>query len=294
MIAVSLLFLTGHRSAIRDGRHSPLPAAVAKYAFLSFYALLILYPLFFLLISSLKSNDEIFTRPWGLPLEWNVRSYAQVWGQYEVSRYFLNSLYYSTISVVITVAICSTASYAIARLKWELSGLTLGYFLLGLMVPTHSTLVPLYITFSKLGMNHPRVTMILLFVAFSIPFSVFVLSGFIRSIPKEMEESAVMDGCSLPKAFWRIVFPLLTPPLATVTIFNFLGSWNDLIFSLIFINDEAFKPIQLGIMRFQGNFSTNYSLMLSAIVIALVPSTIVYVLLQNKIVDGFTAGAVKG
>ncbi|MCD9023229.1 carbohydrate ABC transporter permease [Cohnella silvisoli] len=265
-----------------------------KYVFLGVYALAILYPLFFLLISSLKDNDEIFSNPWGLPIKWGLNVYYQVWTQYEVGRYFFNSLYYSLLSVAITIFICSMASYAIVRMKWKLSKWTLGFFLLGLMVPVHSTLVPLYITASKLGLNYPRITMIVIFVAFAIPFSVFVLAGFIQGIPKEMEESGVIDGCSLPKAFWKIIFPLLAPPLATITIFNFLGSWNDLIFSLIFINDEYYKPIQLGIMRFQGNFSTRYSFLLSAIVIAIVPSVAAYMVLQDKIVSGITAGAVKG
>lgn len=268
--------------------------AYAKYAFLAVYALCILYPLFFLLISSLKDNVEIFTNPWGLPAKWGLQVYYQVWTQYEVGTYFLNSLYYSVLSVVITMFISSMAAYAIVRMKWKLSKWTLGYLLLGLMVPVHSTLVPLYIIVSKLGLNYPRFTMIVIFVAFAIPFSVFVLAGFIQGIPKEMEESAVMDGCSLPKAFWRIIFPLLAPPLATITIFNFLGSWNDLIFSLIFINDEHYKPIQLGIMRFQGDFSTRYSFLLSAIVIAIIPSVAAYMALQDKIVSGITAGAVKG
>jgi raffinose/stachyose/melibiose transport system permease protein len=274
-------------------RKSPLPG-VAKYVFLSIYALMVLYPLFFLIISSLKSNDQLFSNPWGMPSNWSLGTYVQVWRQYEVGRYFFNSLYYALLSVAITIFICSMASYAIVRMKWKLSKVMLGFFLLGLMVPVHSTLVPLYITVSKLGLNYPRFTMIVIFVAFSIPFSVFVLSGFIQGIPKEMEESAVMDGCTLPRAFWKIIFPLLAPPLATITIFNFLGSWNDLIFSLIFINDEYFKPIQLGIMRFQGNFSTRYSFLLSAIVIAIIPTAAAYMFLQDRIVSGITAGAVKG
>jgi raffinose/stachyose/melibiose transport system permease protein len=268
--------------------------AMARYVLFAVVAVDILYPLFFILISSLKSNTELFTRPWNLPQKWSFAIYAQVWTDFQIGTYFFNSLYYAATSVVITLLIAAMAAYGVSRMKWRLSGLAMGLFLLGLMVPIHSELVPLYIGFSKLGLTNPRITLVGLYVAFSLPISIFILAGYLKSIPRELEESAVMEGCSIVRTFWTIVFPLMGPALATVSIFNFLTGWNDFLTGLIFIRNEMDKTLQLGIMRFQGTFSTRYSALLAAIVIAIIPTALVYMIMQEKIVSGVTAGAVKG
>jgi raffinose/stachyose/melibiose transport system permease protein len=268
--------------------------AFVRYALFAVVAVDILYPLFFIFISSLKSNTELFSRPWSLPAKWDLGIYVQVWTDFQIGTYFFNSLYYAAASVAITLLVAAMAAYGISRMKWRLSGFAMGLFLLGLMVPIHSELVPLYIGFTKAGLTNPRITLVGLYVAFSLPISIFILSGYLRSIPRELEESAVLEGCSIVRTFWTIVFPLMVPALATVSIFNFLTGWNDFLTGLIFIRNEADKTLQLGIMRFQGTFSTRYSALLAAIIITILPSALVYFVMQDKIVSGVTAGAVKG
>ena len=265
-----------------------------KYIFLSICAIVVLYPLFFLFISSVKSNDEIFLSPFNLPQSWDFSVYIDVWKNFDISKYFLNSLYYAVLSVLVSIVIGSMAAYALTRMKWRLSKLVMGLFLIGVMIPVHSELVPLYIGFNKFGMTNPKINLILIFVTFSLPTTIFILSGFIHGIPVEMEESAVIDGCSIFKLFWKIIFPLMKPAISTVTIFNFLGSWNDFVVSLIFIQNESDKTLQLGITRFQSAFATRYSYLLAAIIIAIIPSMTVYIIMQDKIISGITAGAVKG
>jgi raffinose/stachyose/melibiose transport system permease protein len=264
------------------------------YVFLGLYALVILYPLFFLVASSFKDDEELFLAPWGLPRRWNLWGYYDVVANYGVGRYFLNSLYYASMSVTLSLLICSMGAYALVRMKWRLSGPTLAFFLMGLMVPVHAMIVPLYLFVTKVGLSNPRVTLVCIFVAFTTPTTIFILSGYMKGIPRELEESAVIDGCSLRRAFWAIVMPMMQPALATVAIFNFLSTWNDFLISLIFINDDRYWPIQLGISRFQGSFQTRYSYLLTAIILAIVPSAVVYMLLNKRIVSGLAAGAIKG
>jgi raffinose/stachyose/melibiose transport system permease protein len=267
---------------------------IFKYAFLIIYSVAIIYPLIFVFLSSLKSNVEIFSSPFALPKLWNFATYYNVWTKFQLNVYFFNSLYYAVVSVAICVFISGMAAYALTRMRWKLRQLVFGVIMLGLMVPGHSEIVPLYIGFVKLGIKNPKISLIGIFVAFAIPVTVFIISGFIRSLPRELEESAVIEGCGLIGAFFRIIVPLLKPVIATVIIFNFLGVWNDFFTGLIFISQESDKTIQLGITRFQGNFATRYSDLLAALIITIVPSIIVYTMLQEHIISGLTAGAVKG
>lgn len=265
-----------------------------KYLIFSFHALLILFPIWFVVLSSFKDNQDLFNNPWGLPRIFIWQNYSEVLFKYNLKTNLCNSLTYATLGCILSLVICAMAAFALTRLKWKLSKLTLGFFLLGLMVPLQSALVPLYISVNQLGLNNPRLNVISIFVAFSIPTTIFILAGFMEGLPRELEEAAVIDGCSIPKAFWNIILPLTKPALATVTILNFLNIWNDLMFGLIFLSNEADKTLQLGIMRFQSNYGTRYGYALVGIVIAIVPSLLIYAILQDKLVKGMTAGAVKG
>ena len=268
--------------------------AVVRYIFFGIYSLCILYPMFFILMSSFKTNEEIFTTPFALPNNISLDNYIDIFVRFDMHFYFLNSLYYSVVGCLVIILICSMAAYAIGRMKWKLSKPVLAFFLLGLMVPMHSVMVPLFISTRTMGFTNNRITLIGIFAAFAIPTSVFIITSFMRSLPREMEESAVIDGSGLLRCLFQIILPMTAPAIATVTIFNFIGIWNDLLFALIFLTRETEKTIQLGITRFQGAFSINYSLMLSAIVISILPTLITYIFLQRRIVSGMTAGALKG
>ena len=265
-----------------------------KYAFFSAYTVIILYPIFVVIISSFKSNEEIYTSPWGFPRSWMLESYTLIWTRFDMGYYFLNSIYYAVCGCMISLVLCSMGAFAISKLKWKLSKLTMAYFLLGMMVPVHATIIPLYINILKIGIRDPRISLLLVFVAYAVPFTVFVLASFMESIPRSLEEAAVIDGCNVFMLFLKIITPLTKPAIATVTVFNFLGIWNDLLMSLVFITEEKHKTLQLGLLRFQSQFTTRYSPMLAALTIAMIPVIVVYLFLQDKIVEGVSAGAIKG
>ena len=271
----------------------PSPIDVIKYAFLIAYALMILVPLFFILISSLKDDQDIFMHPFALPQTWHFVYYKEVWVNYDLYKYFINSIYYTSVSVIATISLCALGAYAVVRLKWRLKNVAFSYFLLGLMVPTHALVVPLYIMAVKLRVNDPRITIVLIMTATHITTSLFILSGYLKKMPLEMEEAAVIDGCSITSVFFRIVAPIMQPAIATVAIFTFLSIWNDFFVSLIFIDNQKLWSIQLGMSMFKGSLSVSYSHLLVAISITIIPAIVLYAFLNRKIIAGLTAGAVK-
>ena len=265
-----------------------------KYVYLMIVALTIIFPLLFVAMSSFKNNEEIFLSPFRLPSRFLYQNYITVFNDiYHLHTYFFNSLVYAVFVCTAGAVIDTMAAYAIARMKWKLSKLVLVFFLSGLMIPLHATLVPLYLVVSKFRLPS-QLALMLLFVAGTIPTSVFLIIGYLSNVPRAVEESAVIDGSTIPQMFFRIVIPMVKPAIATITIFNFMGVWNDLLLSLIFLTAEKFQTLQLGITRFKSAFFSNYGLMLAAIVLSAIPTIIVYLFMSDRIISGITAGAVKG
>jgi raffinose/stachyose/melibiose transport system permease protein len=265
-----------------------------KYALLLFSAVLVIVPLFFVVLSSFKTNEEIFSGAFSLPSRIHFENYINPFNEtFHLHTYFANSFFYAVFVCVLSIFVNSMAAYAVGRLKWKLSKAVLGLFLGGLMIPIHAIIVPLYIAVSRFHLPN-QFALMLLFTASTVPISVFLIAGFLGNVPREVEESAVIDGCSIPKMFFTIVIPIIKPAIATVTIFNFMGVWNDLMLSLIFLNEEKFKTLQLGIMRFKSSFYSDYGLILAAIVLSIIPSIMVYLVMSDKLINGITSGAVKG
>jgi raffinose/stachyose/melibiose transport system permease protein len=228
-----------------------------------------------------------------MPQNINLDAYIRLFTEFNLHIYFKNSLFYSILGCILTIILITPAAYAIARMKWKLSKITLGFLLSGIMIPVHAIIIPLYITSSMFQISKVM-TLLLIYVATAIPTSVFILIGFMENIPRSLEESAVLDGCSIQMAFLNIVCPILKPALATVTILNFNNIWNDFMLALIFLSEERLKTIQLGITKFSSSTATNYPLLLSAIVLVIVPSIIVFLIMSESLVNGIAAGAVKG
>ena len=258
------------------------------------YALLVLFPLGYIIMSSFKTTDQIFSAPWSLPVALDLSIYADLLIRYKLAQGLFNSLFYAIASGLIVIVISTAAAYALVRMKFRLNGLFMLLIMLGLMIPVHSEMVPLYILFSALGLHEPRIVLTSIYTAFSIPVTTLLLASYIRSIPIALEESAVIDGSSLLGAFVRIVVPILQPAIATAAIFHFLGVWNDFFSALVFISSENDRTLQLATSVFRGAFSANYQYLLGGVVISIVPITAIYLLLQDRIIEGLTAGAVKG
>lgn len=264
------------------------------YVLLAVLSLTCLYPLIWLVVNSFKTNTEMFNNPW-LPGEAiQYKNYATAWVSGKIGTSFMNSIFVSFVSVIITILVGSMAAFAIKRLKWKLSGLVLGIFLLGVMIPIHSTLIPLFIIFNKIGFTNNYISLVLPYVAFALPTSVFILTGFMGSFPREIEEAAVIDGCSMAAVFWKMIIPLSKSAIATITIFNFVSMWNELMFSLIFMSDPNKMTLPVSLTRFKGQYSTDWTIQLAATVIMVIPSILVYMFLNDKIIESMTVGAVKG
>lgn len=264
------------------------------YLFLGLGTLVYIYPLFWLIVNSLKKTPEIFERPWELPLHWLWENYMNAWITGGTGRYFYNSVLITTVTLLLVLLLGSMASFAIIKLKWKASKGTLVYFLIGLMVPLQATLIPLVIFFSKLNLMNSQIGLILIYVAFALPTSVLVLSGFMSSIPKEIMEAAIIDGCSVYGVYWRVLMPLLVPAIMTVGIISFAGIWNELLVVLTFINDAKKMTLPIGLLNFQGQYATDFAPMFAAIVMTTLPSIIVISIFNKRIISGITAGSLKG
>lgn len=261
---------------------------------LSIVSLTYLYPLLWLIINSLKTDTEMFTDPWSVVPSFQVSNYRTAWISGKVGTGFFNSVIVSVISVGLTIIIASMAAFALKRFKWKLSGFVMGVFLVGIMIPIHSTLIPLFMVFNRVKLLNSYISLILPYVAFALPTSIFILGGFMATFPKEIEEAAVIDGCSMKGVFWRMIFPLSKSSIATISIFNFVNAWNELMFALIFMSDDNKMTLPVSLTRFKGQYSTSWTIQLAAVVIMVLPSLITYFFLNDKIIKSLTIGAVKG
>lgn len=264
------------------------------YIILIVMAVIYLYPLFWLVIASFKNNSEIFLSAFGFPETPQWVNFEKAWNAGHIGQYFMNSVIVVGSTLVISITINCMAAYALARMKWKLSSFVQGVFLIGMMVPVHVILIPLYVWFAALGLLDNYLSLIIPYVVFTFGQSIYIMRGFFSSLPREMEEAAVIDGCSIWGAFWRIIIPISTGGIFTIGLFTFNGTWNELLLAKIFTNSHTARTLPVGLTTFVGPQMTNYGPMFAAIVIAVLPTIIVYCLLSNKIVGGLTAGAVKG
>jgi raffinose/stachyose/melibiose transport system permease protein len=264
------------------------------HLFLLAYALVTLYPLFWLFISSFKSNQEFFGSPFALPSVWQFENYTRAWEIGGIGTAFLNSVIVSVLSLVLTLFLGTLTAFIVSRLEFRFKGFIMMLFVLGMLIPIHSTLVPLFILMKSLGILDTYASLILPYTAFELPIAVFVIAAYLTSVPKELEEAAMIDGNGYWGIFFRIITPLAVPAMATVSILGFLRFWNDFAFALVFINKQALKTLPLSLSMFSDGYGTDYSLTMAAMSIAVIPTIIIYLLFQNQIMKGMVAGAVKG
>lgn len=271
------------------------PSTVVLLVVLGLYAVIQVYPLFWLFLFSFKDNNEIYSgNAMGFPQVWRGSNYITVLTSGNVAVYLLNSAIVTAVTIVVSSVLISTAAYAITRMHWKLSGAFLTYILLGLMVPIHATLLPLFIILRNLGLLNSYLSLIVPYVAFALPMGIFIMTGFLKSIPRELEESACLDGCSIYKTFYYIILPLMRPAIATVAIFTFISSWNELMFANTFLSDEKLKTLTVGILSLSGQQGTHWGPIGAGLVIATVPTLIIYILLSDQLQKSMIAGAVKG
>ena len=202
---------------------------VIKYICLVFFTVLCLYPLLWLLLSSFKTNTELYANPWGLPENFSFVNYIQAIEEGHILQYFGNSVIIAVSAVFVSVLLSSMVSYAITRMYWKLSKVTLSIFLLGMMIPVYAMVVPLFSMFNKMGLLNTHLAVILPHIGIAFPMAIFIMTGFMGSLPIEMEEAAVMDGCNIYQIFFKIIMPISKSSIVTVAVVTFINIWNDLL-----------------------------------------------------------------
>jgi len=266
-----------------------------KLILLIIIAITQLFPLYWLVTFSLKGNAEIFGENIiGLPQSWRWENYYKAFTQTNIIRYFMNSVFYSATTVIIAGMLSAMAAYAIARMKWKWSGLVFGIFAIGIMIPAQAALLPLFQLLDRTGLKGGYLGLLIPYIAGAIPMSILILTGFYKGIPKEIEEAAYMDGCGVFRSFFLIILPIIKPAIATASVFTFLGTWNELMLANTFVDSDKYRTLPVGIMSFAGQYSTDWGLIGAGMVIATIPTIIIYFLLSNQVQDSLVAGAVKG
>lgn len=270
---------------------------IFSVAGLTLFAMVQLYPLYWLFMFSLKSNADILMSDniLGWPQVFQWENYATVFSRSTIPTYLINSAIYSGATVLLVGILTAMASYAITRMKWKLSGAVYMVFVIGIMIPVHAALLPLYQVLEATHLrNVPYIGLILVYVGFGIPMSVMILTSFFKTIPKELEEAAFIDGCSIFGSFWRIMIPLIMPALATASIFTVMGTWNDLLLVQTYVDVNEYKTITVGILDFVGVHSRKLGLIGAGLVTATVPVILIYIVFSEKIQKSLLEGAVKG
>lgn len=264
------------------------------YIFLSLLAVIYLLPLLWVIYVSLKDDKTLFVSPWALPERPMIENYTFAWTAGRLGVATLNSIFVCGITLVLCLLIGSMAAFAIGRMRWKLAGLMMTYFLTGMMIPVHCILIPVFTRFSKMHLTNSQAGLILPYLTLSLPITIFIMTGFFQSLPNELFESACIDGCSIYRSFTHIALPLSKTGLFVTGLMTFVANWNELLLAMVFISEDAKKTLPVSLSKFVGPYNTNYSQMFAAIVIAIIPTIIVYCLFSNQIVEGLTAGAVKG
>jgi raffinose/stachyose/melibiose transport system permease protein len=275
---------------------SPRKAAAnaALYLFLSFFAVVYLFPMYFTVVSSLKADFDIFFRPFALPSKLMFSNFVRAWAMSHVDVYFKNSVLLTVATCGLSLVVASMASYILARFRVRWGNTLFLFFLAGMMVPFQSTIIPLAYVIARLGIHDSVLVVILMMTAFGLPTNILIVRGFMRSIPRELEESAIIDGCAVLSVFVKIILPMSVPALVTITIMNFLGTWNNYMMPLVFINTNSLQPLATGLLSFFGERSSDYGGVMAAIIISFLPPFLLFVFAQEKIEKGMAAGALKG
>ncbi|WP_019119969.1 carbohydrate ABC transporter permease [Brevibacillus massiliensis] len=264
-----------------------------QYLFAYLFGLIAIYPIFLMIVSSFKTNAEILAAPLSLPASFGFESYVSLWESVPFADFFWNSVFVSVVSVLLILLFSALAAFYLARYSFKWNGLLYFFFLIGLMIPIKLGIVPLFLLMKQLGLLNSLWSLILINTAGGIPISVFILTGFFRTLPVQLEEAARIDGCNDFQVFWRVLLPLIRPALGTVMIINFIQAWNDFFFPLIFIQEDVKKTIPAGMLSLFGEYETDWSMLFAGLTLSALPMIIVFLLASKQFMEGLTAGAVK-
>lgn len=267
---------------------------LSRRAFLAVWAVLVVVPLVVVVTGSFKSTQELFSSPFGLPRRLSTDNLTAVLRGQDLAGAFRNSVVVTLSSVAITLLVASLAAYGITRIGGWKAGLVYGFLVLGMAVPAQANMIPQFVLFQSLGLTNSLVGLVLVNVVMTLPIAVFILTGFMRTLPKELLEAAALDGSGSWRTYASVVMPLSLPAVAATSIFLFVIHWNELLYPLLFIQEPGKRTLPLALLSFQGEFLTDYPLLFTGVLVASAPIAIAYLFLQRWFVAGITAGAVKG
>ncbi len=267
------------------------------YVILIIWGVSVLYPLLWTLLDALKDNQQFFRNtPWSLPefpLIWSNFSY--VWSKYNFSTYFMNSIIVTVGSTLLGLLLSATTAYVLARYKFRGSNALYLLYISSMMIPFVLALIPLFFLMNSMNLINTKLGLIVVYASSVLAFGIFVLIGFFKTLPKELEEAAIMDGASYYGTFFRVMLPLSQPGLITISIVNVLNIWNEYIVGTILINDpdQYTLPVEIGVMQAEMQYRTEWGPLFAALLITIIPVLLMYIFFQRQIASGITAGAVK-
>lgn len=269
---------------------------IALNLFLLFWAVLVIFPMTWLLYTAFKTDQEIFFSPWSLPASPQWENFRRGWVDAHIGDYFLNSFIVVLPSLALILLLSAMTAYVLARFPFPGNRIIFYGFMAGLLFPVFLALIPLFFLVKDLGMLSTYQGLILVYVAYSLPFSVFFMTGFFRTLPSELHEAAIIDGANQYEVFFRIMLPLAQPGLISIGIFNFLGMWNQYLLPVVLMTDAKRYVLTQGLsyMLHQQYYNNDWSGLFAAVTIIMIPTLLVYIIFQQQIQKGITVGALKG
>lgn len=258
-------------------------------------AVIQLFPLIWLIDFSLVESDQLFTSGilvWPSPFRWV--NYTRALFESNFLHYLFNSILINALAVILVVVFATMASFACTRMRWKLSGFVSLLLMMGLMIPIRATLLPNYIIFSKIKILDTILALLIPYVAFSLPQGFFLTSSYMDSVPKELEEAAVIDGCGVYRTLMIIVLPMMKASIATVSIMTYLNNWNEFVMAMTFLSSPDWKTLPFAVLEFTGQYSSDYAIQFAVMTLSALPAIVIYILLNKNITKGVAMGAVKG
>jgi raffinose/stachyose/melibiose transport system permease protein len=288
---------TGNKSVVLPepgGRGKQSASRIVIYSALFLLACIQFFPLIWLIDFSLCKNGDLFGKyilKWPDPPQF--QNYATAWVDGNILRYFFNSVVVNVSTIVITTVLVLVMSYAFTRMQWKLRGFFFGVILLGMMIPIHVTLLPNFFTFNAIGLKNSYFGLIIPYVAFSLPIGVFLMSSFMESNPKAIEEAAVIDGCNIWRIIFSIVFPLNKPAVVTIVVTTFLSSWNEFIMAATYLSSDNYRTLPFAVYNFAGRYASDYAIQFAVMTITALPAIIMYIIFNEQMTKGIMLGSVK-
>ncbi|WP_256761034.1 carbohydrate ABC transporter permease [Cohnella sp. WQ 127256] len=270
-----------------------LPSKILYYVIMVFLSCIFFYPMIWLILSSFRTNREIFTTPFALPKTIDLQNWVDAWNVGNMSTYAKNSVIVTSVTIVGILLFASLAAFAFSKLKFRGSNALMLMFVFGLFMPLQSFFIAQSYIFEKLNLKDSYMGLILPYIGIGLPLAIFLLKAYLDSVPKELMEAAKIDGCSDPVLFSKIILPLLIPSMATVGIFSSLNTWNELLLAMLYIQNDDLKTIPVGLLAFSSRYMTDYKLLFSALAIITIPIIVLYIFFHRYIVAGLTEGALK-